>query len=127
MYEISVLSDFAAAHQLDGYNGKCENLHGHNYKVKAAVRADKLNNIDLGVDFARIKADLRAIMELLDHKLLNKLKLFDGHNPSAEIISKLICEKMQASAGKDYLVYSITVWETDSSSATYFAPAIDSL
>ena len=122
MYEISVLSDFAAAHQLFGYRGKCENLHGHNYKVKAAIRVEKLDKIDLGIDFARVKADLRAVIRILDHKFLNELKLFDGHNPSAEIISKIICEKVQALAGKEYSVYSVTVWETDSSSATYFAP-----
>ncbi len=122
MYEISVISDFAAAHQLSGYHGKCENLHGHNYKVKTSVRVNSLNKIDIGVDFARVKTDLRSVLKQLDHKFLNELKLFDEHNPTAEIISKLICEKMQALAGRDYSVYSITIWETDTSSVEYFAP-----
>ncbi len=122
MYEISVISDFAAAHQLSGYHGKCENLHGHNYKVKTSVRVNSLNEIGIGVDFARVKTDLRSVLKQLDHKFLNELKLFDEHNPTAEIISKLICEKMQALAGRDYSVYSITIWETDTSSVEYFAP-----
>jgi len=122
MFELSVIGHFEAAHRLIEYDGKCENLHGHNYKVKLTISVDTLDKIDLGVDFGRLKEDLKKVTDLFDHKFLNELDYFDGHNPSAEIISKVIYKKMKETAKGDYTVNKVTVWETENSSATYFEP-----
>ncbi len=122
MFELSVIGHFEAAHRLVEYDGKCENLHGHNYKVKLTISVDTLDKIDLGVDFGRLKEDLKKVTDLIDHKYLNELDYFDGHNPSAEIISKVIYEKMKETAQGDYTISKVTVWETENSSATYFEP-----
>ncbi len=123
MFELSVLGYFEAAHRLIEYDGKCENLHGHNYKIKLTIKVDKLNKIDLGIDFGRLKDDLKKVTNLFDHKFLNELSDFDGRNPSAEIISKVIYEKVKEASHDDYFVSSVTVWETDNSSSTYYETA----
>ncbi len=124
MFELSVLGYFEAAHRLIEYDGKCENLHGHNYKVKLTIKVDKLDGIDLGIDFGRLKDDLKKVTDLFDHKFLNELSDFGGHNPSAEIIGKVIYEKVKEASQNDYLVSSVTVWETDNSSSTYYETAV---
>ena len=89
MFEVRVTADFAAAHFLKDYNGKCENLHGHNYKVYAHVRGPKLNEGGMLLDFSKLKYALREVCKQLDHTNLNDLPVFE-QNPSAERIAMYI-------------------------------------
>lgn len=123
MYEIRVEADFAAAHFLRDYHGKCENLHGHNYKVYAHVRGANLDEGGMLLDFTQIKKTLRNVCELLDHKNLNDFDYFD-QNPSAERIATFIAEKILESIPelKDKNgthLHAIDVFETDTSRARY--------
>ena len=124
MFEVSVEAGFAAAHQLRNYRGKCENLHGHNYKVRVTVQGQDLNSIGLLADFTQLKAALREIAERLDHRYLNELEPFTLINPSAENVAKYICDELQVALGAGSTevpvrVAEVKVWETDTSTATY--------
>ncbi|MCI7035858.1 MAG: 6-carboxytetrahydropterin synthase QueD [Treponema sp.] len=123
MYEVRVEADFAAAHFLRDYHGKCENLHGHNYKVYAHVRGSNLDEGGMLLDFTQIKKTLRNVCELLDHKNLNDFDYFD-QNPSAERIATFIAGKILESIPelKDKNgthLHAIDVFETDTSRARY--------
>ena len=123
MYEVRLEADFAAAHFLRDYHGKCENLHGHNYKVYAHVRGSNLDEGGMLLDFTQIKKTLRNVCELLDHKNLNDFDYFD-QNPSAERIATFIAGKILESIPelKDKNgthLHAIDVFETDTSRARY--------
>lgn len=130
MFEVRVTADFAAAHFLKDYNGKCENLHGHNYKVYAHVRGNKLNEGGMLLDFTKLKAALRSVCKKLDHTNLNDLDYFE-QNPSAERIAKYIYEQIiqlllkegldisYKNQTDDAFLYAIDVFETDTSRARY--------
>ena len=123
MYEVRVEADFAAAHFLRAYHGKCENLHGHNYKDYAHVRGSNLDEGGMLLDFTQIKKTLRNVCELLDHKNLNDFDYFD-QNPSAERIATFIAGKILESIPelKDKNgthLHAIDVFETDTSRARY--------
>lgn len=120
MFEVSVEYSFAAGHALRGYKGKCENLHGHNYKLEVTVAGEKLNSIGLLMDFVELRAAIKTLVERLDHRFLNELPPFDQLNPSAENIAKYFCEGLKPQVSAQGLnVKAVTVWETDSSSATF--------
>ena len=122
MFEVSVDAAFAAAHRLRGYQGKCEELHGHNYRVRLIVAGDQLDQIGLLQDFTVLKRVLRGIVDKLDHKYLNELPPFDKMNPSAENLAWFIHDEMAKQlAGQmgEASLASVTVWETDTASATY--------
>jgi 6-pyruvoyltetrahydropterin/6-carboxytetrahydropterin synthase len=120
MFEISVDYTFAAGHALRGYKGKCENVHGHNYKVRVVVEGEELNNVGLLMDFVDLRAGIKAMVEKWDHRFLNDLPPFDKLNPSAENMARVFCEGIAADVSKQGLqVRSVTVWETDTTSATY--------
>ena len=130
MFEVRVTADFAAAHFLRDYNGKCENLHGHNYKVYAHVRGPKLNEGGMLLDFTKLKDALRQVCKQLDHTNLNDLSVFE-QNPSAERIAMYIYNgvvellkkegiDLSYKAGKpEPVLYCIDVFETESSRARY--------
>ena len=118
MFEICVEHTFAAGHALRNYRGKCENVHGHNYRVEVAVAGPELDENGLLYDFAELKKRLRATSEYLDHQFINDLKPFDQVNPSAENIAKFFCEQLQKDL-KSARVSYVRVWETDTSSAMY--------
>ena len=118
MFEVCVEHTFAAAHALRNYRGKCENLHGHNYRVQVAIEGEEVDANGLLYDFADLKRSLRATSEYLDHRNLNELKPFDEVNPSAENIAKFIYDEMQKSTTAASIAY-VRVWETDTSYATY--------
>lgn len=130
MYEVRVTADFAAAHFLRDYNGKCENLHGHNYKVYAHVRGELLNEGGMLLDFTKLKGALRKVIGQLDHTNLNDLKYFN-QNPSAERIATYIYEnivELLKQEGEDIswhegkknaFLWAIDVFETDTSRARY--------
>jgi 6-pyruvoyltetrahydropterin/6-carboxytetrahydropterin synthase len=122
MYEVSVEAAFAAAHSLRGYQGKCEALHGHNYKVRLVVAGKQLDQIGLLQDFTLLKQVLRAITGKLDHKHLSELPPFDEVNPSAENLAHFIHdESAKQLAGRlgEATLASVTVWETETAAATY--------
>jgi 6-pyruvoyltetrahydropterin/6-carboxytetrahydropterin synthase len=124
MYEVSVDETFAAAHNLRGYKGKCENLHGHNYKVRVMLSGKELDSVGLLYDFVHLKQVIQSVIRSLDHKYLNELPPFDVLNPSAENIARYIYDQAakqlhQAPNGAE--VSSITVWESDVTAATYRA------
>ena len=125
MYEVRVEADFAAAHFLKDYHGKCENLHGHNYKVYAHVRGDRLDEGGMLLDFTELKGALRKVCGQLDHKNLNDYDYF-LQNPSAERIATYIAENilndipsLKKNATDNAYLYAVDVFETDTSRARY--------
>lgn len=117
MYEIAIEDTFDAAHCLRDYNGSCSRLHGHTYKVRAAFRFRTVEASGLAFDFRQAKELLGSILEHLDHQYINDLPEFSIQNPSAENIAKFIFDGIKARIAQ---VYSISVWETPTSCATYF-------
>lgn len=123
MYVLTVEDTFASAHQLRGYKGKCENIHGHNWKVVLSVKGRKLNNIGLLIDFNDLKAILKKITGFLDHKNLNEIPPFDTLNPSSELIAEFICNETSKELEKfdnTIEVESVTVWESGTSRCTFY-------
>lgn len=120
MFELKVITHFAAAHRLKMVAKKCENLHGHNWKIEVCIKGDKLNSAGVLIDFGEIKNHVSEIMEKLDHTFLNDLDCFQGKNPSSEIIARYIAETLQDSLGKISLhVSRVTAWESEDACATY--------
>jgi 6-pyruvoyltetrahydropterin/6-carboxytetrahydropterin synthase len=120
MYELKVVSHFAAAHQLAMVAKKCENLHGHNWKVEVYVTGEKLNNAGVVMDFGEIKRHLSEIITSLDHKFLNELVFFQDGNPSSENIAKHIAIAMQEKiTAPSVRVSRVTTWESEDASASY--------
>ena len=120
MYEIKIIRFFSAAHFLKDYNGKCENLHGHNWKVEVMVRTDNLDAGNMAIDFSRLKHITDDILNTLDHKNLNDLPPFTDQNPSSETIARYIFEKLeQALEGTPISVHRVNAWESRDSCAGY--------
>jgi|SRR5438270_4597553 6-pyruvoyltetrahydropterin/6-carboxytetrahydropterin synthase len=118
MFEICVEHTFAAGHALRNYHGKCENVHGHNYRVQVGMEGPELDDTGLLYDFTDLKKQLRATSEYLDHQFLNELKPFDEINPSAENIAKFIYDQLQKDLKGASIAY-VRVWETDTACAVY--------
>lgn len=116
-----VETTFSAAHQLRGYKGKCENLHGHTWRVQIHVSAQVLNDIDLAIDFHDLKRMATDIIAPLDHACINDVFPFTERNPSSENIAKWLFDSMQKqlTTYPSVSVSAVTVWESDTSSATY--------
>ena len=120
MFEICVDYSFAAGHALRGYKGKCENVHGHNYKVRVTVGGEQLNSIGLVMDFVDLRAAIKALAECLDHRFMNDIPPFDKINPSAENLAKYFYDGLEPTTREHGLqVQSVTVCETDTTSATF--------
>ncbi|HVO58609.1 MAG TPA: 6-carboxytetrahydropterin synthase QueD [Dongiaceae bacterium] len=122
MFQVSVEETFSSGHALRGYRGKCENVHGHNYRVQITLTGPELNDIGLLVDFTDLKKVLRAIIAGLDHQFLNDLEAFRTVNPSAENLAKYFydetCRQLTGlPAGA--AISDVTVWETETSHAKY--------
>lgn len=112
---------FAAAHQLRGYMGKCENLHGHNWKVHVHVSSDRLNETGLAIDFNELKRLAKEAVSPLDHVFLNDLFPFTEINPSSENIAKWIFDSLKKRINVEHVqLTAVTVWESDTASATYY-------
>ncbi len=123
MYLLTIEDHFASAHQLRGYRGKCENIHGHNWKVVLNVQGEKLNEIGLLIDFNDLKSILKKITNSLDHKNLNEVVPFNIINPSSENIAEFIALEAQkeiTEINPELYVESVTVWESDTSRCTYY-------
>ncbi|PIQ86661.1 MAG: 6-carboxytetrahydropterin synthase QueD [Candidatus Omnitrophica bacterium CG11_big_fil_rev_8_21_14_0_20_43_6] len=116
MYNLKVQGGFSSAHNLRGYKGKCEDLHGHNWLVEIAVKSARLDDIGMVLDFKYLKKELSASLEQLDHKYLNQLSFFKKINPTSENIAKYIYDRLKPSIP---LLSCVTVWENPTSSASY--------
>ncbi len=122
MYEVNVDETFAAAHNLRNYHGKCENLHGHNYKVRVTLAGMDLDATGLLYDFVHLKRAIQGVMRSLDHTYLNERPPFDVLNPSAENIARYIYDETARNlppAANGAGIASVTVWESEVTSATY--------
>jgi 6-pyruvoyltetrahydropterin/6-carboxytetrahydropterin synthase len=120
MFEVSVDHSFAAGHALRDYKGKCENVHGHNYRVRVTLAGENLDASGLLVDFADLRAAIQDVAQRLDHRYLNDLAPFDSLNPSAENLAKYFFDEIQGRIGnRGVRVEEVTVWETELTSATY--------
>ncbi|HYM11074.1 MAG TPA: 6-carboxytetrahydropterin synthase QueD [Bryobacterales bacterium] len=124
MFEVSVEKSFAAGHALRGYRGKCENVHGHNYKVRVTLTGAELDATGLLCDFVEVKRRMETIIERLDHQFLNDLAPFDKLNPSAENLARYFYQELQRgfvehSGAVPVRVGQVQVWETDTTTATY--------
>jgi len=121
MFELMVETQFASAHQLRGYKGSCEKLHGHNWKVQIFVLAERLNEIDIALDFHELKKLAEEVIMPLDHGFLNDIFPFTEKNPSSENIAKWIYDSLRKKLDNDDVNLSaVTVWESETASATYF-------
>ncbi|GAB4260970.1 MAG: 6-carboxytetrahydropterin synthase QueD [Deferrisomatales bacterium] len=120
MYELKIEDAFAAAHNLRGYQGQCEELHGHNWKVEVVVRADRLDDTGLAIDFKDLKEATQEVLERLDHTYLNDLPIFRDVNPSSELIAKYIFEEVARRVDREGLwVHRVTAWESEKACASY--------
>lgn len=122
MFEVCVEQSFAAGHALRNYHGKCENVHGHNYKVRITVAGERLDATGLLVDFVQVKRLMNDVIDYLDHQFINDLPPFDELNPSAENIAKYFYDRISSGLnGGEARLSEVKIWETDTSSAIYRA------
>jgi 6-pyruvoyltetrahydropterin/6-carboxytetrahydropterin synthase len=120
MYELKVVTHFAAAHQLTMVGSKCENMHGHNWKVEVYVTGKNMDGSGVLMDFGVIKKHVHAIMSMLDHKYLNDLKYFQHSQPSSENIAYFVATEMQKRLDTPTVSVSrVTAWESEDAAATY--------
>jgi len=120
MYRLTIHTHFAAAHNLINYQGDCENLHGHNWKVEVTVSARQLDKAGLGIDFKILKAETKRMLDRLDHKYLNELPFFQGVSPSSENIARFLFEELGGIFNNDNIrVDRVNVWESDYACASY--------
>ena len=124
MFEVTVEADFSSGHYLRNYNGKCENPHGHNYKIRVTLAGTVLDEAGLLLDFKLLKQVMRPVIDRIDHQMLNDLEPFTVLNPSAENIAKYFYdqtnEQLAAMTKGRVRVKDATIWETDTTTATYF-------
>ena len=120
MFEINIWSHFSAAHRLDGYQGECANLHGHNWKIRLGIFCKKTNKIGMTIDFKVLKKQFEKILSEFDHKYLNSLECFAEQNPTSELIAKTLFEKTSAQINdSNCKVKEIEVWESEKYSVVY--------
>jgi 6-pyruvoyltetrahydropterin/6-carboxytetrahydropterin synthase len=121
MFELKIIAQFAAAHRLRNFQGKCEQLHGHNWKVEVFIRSDRLDDLGLVRDFGEIKSITHEVLNGLDHQFLNDLPPFEKENPSSENIARFLFLELSHRLNDDRAkVNRISVWESDSACATYW-------
>lgn len=124
MYEVTVDADFSSGHYLRNYHGRCENPHGHNYKVRVTLAGAELDATGLLLDFKMLKQVMRPVIDRIDHQMLNDLEPFTILNPSAENIARYFYEQTNTQLARmtdgRVRVKDCTIWETDTTSATYY-------
>jgi 6-pyruvoyltetrahydropterin/6-carboxytetrahydropterin synthase len=121
MYEIAVTSHFSGAHRLRYLHGKCEELHGHNWKVEVSVVSNRLGKEGVVIDFGILKQKVEKVLKSLDHTYLNDLPYFSGIEPSSENIAKYIFDRLKSELkGYSAPLKKVTAWESETSCATYF-------
>lgn len=124
MFEVTVEETFAAGHFLRNYKGKCENPHGHNYKVLVTLQGRELDKAGLLLDFKDLKSVMKSVVERLDHQMINDIKPFDEVNPSAENLARYFYQetnaKLKSVTDGRVSVKTVTMFETDTTNATYY-------
>ena len=120
LFELKITGSFSAAHNLKCFRGKCENLHGHNWKVEVVLRGKSLDGSGILVDFAEMKAATREALEEVDHKYLNELPFFLQNNPSSENIARFIFGRLSEKFNtENSWLHSVSAWESPDACATY--------
>ncbi len=121
MFELTVTSNFSGAHRLRYLHGKCEQLHGHNWKIEVSVTSSRLNQEGIVIDFTILKQKLEKILKTLDHTYLNDLPYFSGKEPSSENIAKYIFDQLKKELrGYSVALKKVSAWESETASATYY-------
>lgn len=121
MYEVEIIANFSAAHRLRNYRGKCEHLHGHNYRVHVTARAVSIGEDGMVMDFGDLKKATNLVLERFDHSYLNEITPFDQIEPSAENIAAFLFDQIgRQLSDKSETLWSVSVWESDTSRATFF-------
>jgi len=121
MYEVKIVTQFAAAHRLENFYGKCEALHGHNWKVEVFLAGEALDDAGLLMDFGVLKARTKEVLEEVDHKYLNELAAFQDRNPSSENLARYLFDRLGAIVNRDGAkIRRVNVWESDTSCASYY-------
>ncbi len=120
MFELTVEETFAAGHALRNYHGKCENVHGHNYRVEVTLAGTELDSAGLLLDFVEVRRVLHAVVDRMDHRFLNELPPFDTLNPSAENMARYIYDEVSRGLPAERVaVAAVKLWETPTASVTY--------
>ena len=123
MFEVTVEDSFAAGHYLRNYKGKCENPHGHNYKIRVTLAGSELDKAGLLLDFKDLRDVMKHVIERLDHKMINDLEPFTALNPTAENLAKYFYDetngRLKSTTSGRVRVKTVTVFETDTTTATY--------
>jgi len=120
LYEVKIITDFAAAHNLRNFRGKCENLHGHNWKVEVVLRGRGLDASGVLIDFGEVKRVTRDLLLELDHHYLNDIPFFRSNNPSSENIARYLFQRLAEHFNEKGLWLSrVSAWESDNACATY--------
>jgi len=121
MYTLTICSGFSAAHRLLNYQGSCEKLHGHNWKVEVAVIVHELDEAGIGLDFKTLKHQAGGVIEELDHRYLNEIPAFNGLSPSSEHIARYLYQKIGERLNNETVrIDSVRVWESENASARYY-------
>ena len=124
MFEITVEAGFSSGHYLRNYHGKCENPHGHNYRVLVTLEGEELDEAGLLLDFKLLKTLLHPVVEQLDHRMINDIEPFTELNPSAENLARYFyqhtAQQLREMTGGRVRVKDCTLFETDSSFACYY-------
>ncbi len=121
MYRLTIKTGFAAAHNLINYQGDCENLHGHNWKVEVTVTARELDQAGLAIDFKVLKRETNSLLDELDHKYVNQHHFFQDISPSSENISRYLFQELSKRLNDNNIkVERIGVWESDNACAEYY-------
>ena len=120
MYKINVISSFPGAHRLNDYPGACKNLHGHNWKVRVQLKAQKTDELGMAIDFKVVKEHLNALIDRFDHQYLNDLEWFKEQNPTSENIAKVIYKELQKAFENDNIsMGEVEIWESETTSIVY--------
>ena len=126
MYELKIITEFSAAHNLRNFRGKCEALHGHNWKVEVVLSGKNLDDSGVVLDFAEVKAATSEIMSEIDHRYLNDLPFFMENNPSSENIARYIFHRLQEKIDNDRVrIRRATAWESQDACASYLGESAD--
>ena len=126
MYELKIITEFSAAHNLRNFRGKCEALHGHNWKVEVVLSGKNLDESGVVLDFAEVKGATSEIMSEIDHRYLNDLPFFMENNPSSENIARYIFHRLQEKIDNDRVrIRRVTAWESQDACASYLGESAD--
>ncbi len=123
IYALTVRTSFAAAHRLLEYEGNCERLHGHNWRVEVTVESAVLDARGIALDFRTIKSEIQDLLSRFDHRYLNEEPPFDRMNPSSENLARYLFEEMEKSVSAPARVSRVTVWESEDARAEYSRPS----